>query len=80
MNTPVKAYGDGRVWDEHQVETTRDILSGLQAALAANNLGDLRGEALYLMDVLFPTGFVYDVNHGPSEDVHGGYMAGRKDG
>lgn len=70
------AYGDGRFWDAAHIATTHDIINNLYDDLDRNELGQLRKDTLWLMDVLFPTGFTYAVNRGPSEEVHGGYMHG----
>ena len=77
MVSSKNAYGDGRRWDDNQIATAHDIINKLYDDLDQNVLEQLRKDTLWLMDVIFPTGFVYTVNRGPSEDVHGGYMRGR---
>lgn len=75
----IKAYGDGRVWDNIQRHHVNDILNKIRDNLDKDDLEHIRKDTLWLMDVVFPTGFVYKVNRSPSEDVHGGMMYGEND-
>jgi len=75
-----KAYGDGRIWDDFQREYVAEVVGDLQLAISKNDLGSLRRSTLWIMDLIFPTGFTYEVNRAPSEAVHGGYMEGDRRG
>jgi hypothetical protein len=72
----IKAYGDGRIWDDNQLQTTNKVIDTLIIDVQKEDLDRLRKDTLWLMDVLFPTGFSYKVNRFPSENVHGGLMEG----
>jgi hypothetical protein len=76
-NNSTNAYGDGRKWDHHRRQSAADVVGVLQMGIAKDDLESLRKNTLWLMDVLFPTGFTYEVNRGPSESVHGGFMEGK---
>lgn len=74
----IRAYGDGRIWDDSQRARVNDILNTMRGNLDEDSLALLRQNSLWLQDILFPTGFTYTVNHGPSEAVHGGWMEGEE--
>lgn len=77
MNSIKIRYGDGRHWNESQRNGTAEVIGYLQTNIAKNDLDQLRRNALWLVDLLFPSGFNYQVGRGPSETVHGGYMEGQ---